>query len=185
MRFELLRPEGLTAEAWHAVEYYRKRLADAVLADDRPGVVGAAKELIECVARCVLDATERPVGDKENFNGVIGAAQKTLERAAGRDISMSPEVKVIAGSAQNIALRANVIRNRVGTGHGRARVADIDDEMAEIAGDAAMLEPLGAASTGAPAGQLPHPPTGRAGQGRQPGTVANRLRGGIAARAAS
>ena len=48
-------------------------------------------------------------------------------------------MKVIAGAAQNIALRANVMRNRVGTGHGRARVADIDDEMAEIAGDSAML----------------------------------------------
>jgi hypothetical protein len=118
---------------------HRGRLAAAVAADDRPGVIGAAKELIECVARCVLDATERPVGDKEDFNAVIRAAQKALERVAGNDVSSSPDVKVIAGAAQSIAVRANVIRNQVGTGHGRARVADIDDEMAEIAADGAML----------------------------------------------
>jgi hypothetical protein len=139
VRFELTRPDALSPASWDAVEYYRGRLVAAAATDDRPGVVGAAKELIECVARCVLDATERTVGDKEDFNAVIFAAQKALERAAGKDTSSSPEVKVIAGAAQNIATRANVIRNRVGTGHGRARVADIDDEMAEIAGDAAML----------------------------------------------
>jgi hypothetical protein len=139
VRFELVRPDGLTSEAWDAIEYYRGRLAGAALADDRPGVIGAAKELIECVARCVLDATERPVGDKEKFNGVVGEAQKALERVAGKGTSSSEEVRVISGAAQTIATRANVIRNRVGTGHGRARVADIDDEMAEIVGDAAML----------------------------------------------
>jgi hypothetical protein len=85
--------------------------------------VGAGKDLLERVARCVLDATENPLGDGAKFPKLVHEAQRALERAADKDISTSDEVRVIAGAAQNIATNVNTIRNRVGTGHGRARVA--------------------------------------------------------------
>lgn len=139
MSFELVRPEHLSTESWEAIESYRTRLASAAAGDDRPAVVGAAKELIECVARCVLDATENPLGDSAKFNNLVHVAQKTLERVAGKGIGTWDEVGIIAGAAQSIAINVNSLRNKVGTGHGRARVAHINDEMAQITADATML----------------------------------------------
>jgi hypothetical protein len=136
---ELERPEHLDTKAWEAVEYYRRHFADAAAASDRPAVVGAAKELIECIARCVLDATENPLEDSANFPKLVRSAQKALQRVAGKDITTSDDVRLIAGSAQNIATAVGALRNDVGTGHGRARVADIDAEMVGIVIDATML----------------------------------------------
>jgi len=66
-------------------------------------------------------------------------AQKALKRVAGPDIGVSEEVRAIAGAAQTIATSVNVIRNKVGTGHGRARLPEIDDEMSSIVRDATPL----------------------------------------------
>lgn len=139
MSYELSYPEHLAPESREAIESYRKRLADAAVADDRPAVVGAAKDLVECVARCVLDATENSLGNGVKFPKLVHGAQRALERVAGRDVGTSDEVRVIAGAAQNIATNVNTVRNEVGTGHGRAHLANINDEMAQIVSDATML----------------------------------------------
>jgi Abortive infection C-terminus len=139
MAYELTRPDHLDDGSWAAIESYRRRFADAVAANDRPAVVGAAKDLIECVARCVLDATENPLGDSVKFPKLIYEAQKALKRVAGPDLGVSEEVKAIANAAQTIATSVNAIRNEVGTGHGRARLPGIDDEMTSIVSDATML----------------------------------------------
>jgi len=102
-------------------------------------MVGAAKDLIECIARCVLDATENVVGDSVKFPKLIYEAQKALKRVAGPDVGVSEEVRAIANAAQTIATSVNTIRNEVGTGHGRARLPEIDDEMSWIVYDATFL----------------------------------------------
>src|SRR3954463_8974426 len=56
MDYGLQRPDHVPDELWTAVERHRDRLKRAVSADDRPLVVGSAKDLIECVARAVLEA---------------------------------------------------------------------------------------------------------------------------------
>jgi Abortive infection C-terminus len=139
MAYELTRPDHLDDGAWAAIESYRRRFADAAAANDRPAAAGAAKDLIECIARCVLDATENPLGDSVKFPKLIYEAQKALKRVAGPDIGISEEVKAIANAAQAIATGVSAIRNEVGTGHGRARLPGIDDEMATIVSDATML----------------------------------------------
>lgn len=139
MSYELTRPDHLSGESWASIESYRSRFAGALATDDRPAVVGAAKDLIECVARCVLGATENPLGDSVKFPKLVHEAQKALKRVAGSDIGGSEEVKAIANAAQSIATSVNVIRNEVGTGHGRAQVASIDDEMLSIVADATIL----------------------------------------------
>lgn len=139
MTHELARPDHLNDQSWASVESYRRRFADASASNDRPAVIGAAKDLIECIARCVLDATEQPLGDSAKFPKLIYEAQKALKRVAGPDIGVSEEVKAIANAAQTIATSVNAIRNEVGTGHGRARLPNIDDEMLAIVADATML----------------------------------------------
>ncbi|MEV5956195.1 hypothetical protein AB0M11_20890 [Streptomyces sp. NPDC051987] len=52
----LPRAEGLQHDQWRAIEDAYGRLASAVTADDRPLIVGSAKELAECVARVTLVA---------------------------------------------------------------------------------------------------------------------------------
>jgi hypothetical protein len=139
VRFELLCPDGLPASTWAAIDYNRGRLVAAVEADDRPAVIGAAKELTESVGRSVLAATERQIGDSEDFPAIISAAYKALDRVPGEGTSASEPVRGIVGASQAIVLRTNRLRNDVGTGHGRAHLADITDEMAEVAADAAIL----------------------------------------------
>jgi len=137
--YELIRPDHLDDTSWAAIESYRSRFENAIADVDRPAIIGAAKDLIECIARCVLNATEAPLGDSAKVPKVIYEAQKALNRVAGPDIGASDEVNTIAKAAQAIATSVNTIRNQVGTGHGRARQPDIDDEMATIVSDATML----------------------------------------------
>jgi hypothetical protein len=139
VEYDLVRPEHLGDDLWASIESHRRRLADAASLADRPAVVGAAKDLIECVARCVLDATETPLGDEAKFPKLIFQAQSALKRAAGGSISSNENVRAISNAAQAIATGVNANRNDVGTGHGRARTPAIDDEMAGVVSDATML----------------------------------------------
>src|SRR5205823_13285328 len=132
-------PDHLADQSWAAIESYLSRFLNASAVDDRPALVGAAKDLIECIARCILDATENAVGDSVKFPKLIYEAQKALKRVAGPDIGVSEEVRAIANAAQAIATSVNAIRNEVGTCHGRARLPEIDDEMASIVYDATFL----------------------------------------------
>lgn len=135
----LSRPDHLAQESWAAILSYESRLTYAAAAGDRPGMIGAAKDLIECIARCVTDATETTVGDSAKFPKLVYEAQKALKRTAGADTSVSEEVRAISNAAQTIATSVNAIRNEVGSGHGRARLPEIDDEMASIVYDATFL----------------------------------------------
>ncbi|WP_189079825.1 abortive infection family protein [Mangrovihabitans endophyticus] len=139
MAYELDRPERLGSEQWDAIQEHRATLVNAVEVEDRSAIVGSAKDLIECVARCVLVATKSSIGNRAKFRPVIREAQKSLGRSAGDDISGSIEVRKIAQSVEDIANGVNELRNRVGTGHGRAKPTNVDDEMATVAVDAAML----------------------------------------------
>src|SRR5258708_742243 len=139
MTFELRRPDHLDDACWEAIQSYRSRFETASRLNDRPGVVGTAKDLIECIARSVLLATGVTLGDNAKFSSLIYEAQKALKRQAGSDIGQSEEIRAIANAAQAIATSISPLRNQVGSGHGRSRLADIDDEMIEIVSDATML----------------------------------------------
>lgn len=102
-------------------------------------MIGGAKDLIECIARCALEATESPLGDEAKFPKLVFSAQSVLKRAAGGTISSDKHVRAISNAAQAIAIAIGAIRNEVGIGHGRARTPVIDDEMVGIVTDAAML----------------------------------------------
>jgi hypothetical protein len=139
MDFELQRPDHIQEEPWAAIQQHRLRLELAWHSSDRPAVVGAAKELIECVAGAVLVATEQTIGDRADYSDRVNAAHKALARQAGQDVSQSPEIRSITQSARTIATQVSAVRNAVGTGHGRAYTPHIDEEMLTVVTDGALL----------------------------------------------
>src|SRR3954453_13650006 len=72
--YELRRPDHVSDAVWTAVEHHRDRLKMADDLDDRPLVVGLAKDLIECVARAVLEAKSIVVTGNADFSKVINEA---------------------------------------------------------------------------------------------------------------
>lgn len=117
---------------------HRDRLVRALEATDRPAAVGASKELVECIARVVLEATGATLGDEARFPAVVDAAQKQLGMRPV-DLGNDQAVRAIAQSAATMVTRVNELRNDVGTGHGRARMPEITDAAEHAAVDAAML----------------------------------------------
>jgi hypothetical protein len=139
MDYQLIRPNHLTDEPWDAIQSYRRRFEVASTTNDRAAVIGAAKDLIECVARVVLDATETTLGNRADFQDVIKEAQKALGRQPGMDLNQSQDIRAIARGALTIATSIGPIRNRDGSGHGRPRVRDIEDETISVVSDATLL----------------------------------------------
>src|SRR6185437_4663417 len=94
----------LATEAWAAIELHADRVGRALAAQDAPLTIGSAKELIESVARVVLDAKGIILPSNADFDSVINRAHVAMERQPGQDVSMSPEVRTIASSAKKIVI---------------------------------------------------------------------------------
>jgi len=137
--FQLPRPEHLAQPAWEAVELARDRLRRAWDVRDLPEVVGKAKELVETVAKVTVEATEGTVADSLDFQPIVKAAQKALKRQPGSDLSQDQDLRAMAQAAQTIATSLAPIRNAYGTGHGRARIPDVVEEMATLSLESALM----------------------------------------------
>ena len=133
------KPDHLDPATWAAVEQHRARFALAAESSDRAWAIGSAKELVESVARAVCDAKGIVVASGDDFDSTINTAHVALERQPGIDVSMTPEIRAIAGHAKKMILNLRAVRNEYGTGHGRAKVVEIDDEMISVVCDATVL----------------------------------------------
>jgi Abortive infection C-terminus len=139
VKLELKRPDHLEDEAWKSIEVHVSRFEMARLSDDAGWAIGSAKDLVECVARVVLDAKGVVVPANADFDESVNAAHLALERQPGRDVSMSSDIRAIASSAKKIVIHVRAIRNEHGSGHGRARLKAVDEEMRTVVCDAAVL----------------------------------------------
>src|SRR5450759_5960950 len=83
LQAELHKPEALDHAAWAAIADPLTRLKTAVQADDRPLIVGCAKELVEATARVVLSARGHPAGSETAFTQVRNAAHQAIEYQPG------------------------------------------------------------------------------------------------------
>lgn len=137
--FELERPDHVEDPAWEAVEVARNRLSEAWDRRDCTDVVGKAKELVETIAKVVLTEAGDTVGDSADYPRVVKNAHSVLKRQPGPDLSSSSELKGMAQAAQTLATSLAPLRNKHGTGHGRARVPRVDIEMASVCMESAML----------------------------------------------
>lgn len=133
----LARPTGVRDENWDAVEDAVGRLHRAIDADDLRLSIGCSKELIECVAKIVLELRGEVVSNNEKFGPVLDRAH----RALGRKPSETPEglaaLRDISQAMRTLAGKVGDLRNVVGTGHGRAAVPSADLEVALLSVEAA------------------------------------------------
>lgn len=106
---------------------------------DLPEVLGKAKELVETVAKVTVEALQGTVADSLDFQPTVKAAQRALKRQPGADLSQDQDLRAMAQASQTIAVSLAPIRNAYGTGHGRARVPDVVDEMASVSLESALL----------------------------------------------
>jgi hypothetical protein len=90
--------------------------------DDPAQLIGSAKDLLEAVAKFVLEELGSTVGASTDFNQLWYLARERLgirpeDVAAGQP--GADEVKKILGASWTIAEQVNRLRNVQGTGHGR------------------------------------------------------------------
>ncbi len=105
------RPDHLEDEAWQSIEVHASRFEMARRSADAGWAIGSAKDLVECVARVVLDAKGVVIPANADFDESVNAAHHALERQPGRDVSMSSDIRAIASSAKKIVI------HRVRRGH--------------------------------------------------------------------
>lgn len=137
--FQLDHPIGLPNENWLAISSILQRLNTATAAQDLPLVIGCAKELVESVAKIVVEVKGQTLPSKAEFSEVINAAHNALERQPGDGLTQDSAVRNVSQGVKKIVNMLPEIRNRYGTGHGRATAPNVPDELALVAMDAAML----------------------------------------------
>lgn len=135
----LLRPDGLGDDEWDAIKEADERLLKAKAAGDAALVVGGAKELCESIAKVVL-AERGGIPDRgEDLPALITAAHRLLEFQPGEGVAQDPGTRKLAQGLKSIVLGIGEVRNRFGTGHGRAAPSGITDEHGALAFEASYL----------------------------------------------
>jgi hypothetical protein len=133
------RPAGLADAAWESITSCLDRLERASRDDDSSLVVGSAKELVEAMAKVVLQERGETVGSGADYTEVLTKAYKALDRQPGQGLAADPGVREIAQGAKTIASQLGSLRNQYGTGHGRAGAPQVPDELVLVSVDAALL----------------------------------------------
>jgi hypothetical protein len=137
---DLNRPRGISDQSWQAIDHHRQRLDRAGgFPADGGAIIGAAKDLCECVARVVLEERAVPYGGNDDMPKLVTAAHKTLDRLPGRGQAAQVGVRNLAQAARSIVIVLSEIRNELGSGHGRAQTPRVSREAAVAASDATAL----------------------------------------------
>lgn len=139
LRVDLPFPPALAAESRAAIEAGLSRLNRAEDAEDRPQIVGCAKDLAEAVAKSIIAASGDTAGGSAGFPALIHQAHRALQRQPGPGLSSAPGVGEIAQGAKTLVTALGSVRNTHGAGHGRAFEFDVEDEMLDLVVPAALL----------------------------------------------
>jgi hypothetical protein len=127
----------LPQSARAAVEAAVTRLERAAAADDVEQVIGTAKELVETVAKVVINALGGIYGSGADLPKLASDTLKALNLhpiALGGRPSLRKFGAALASTVNALA----ELRNTDGTGHGRATPSDLDASHATLAREAAL-----------------------------------------------
>lgn len=112
-----------------------EQLERLLRAEDDPALaLGSAKDLLEAIAKFVLDELEWPHSEKDDFNKLWHFARERLGLLP-QDVAAGPaqaEVRAILQSCWTIAAKVNELRNDHGTGHGRILPTGVTAEIAQM-----------------------------------------------------
>jgi hypothetical protein len=101
--------------------------------DDPALLLGSAKDLLESVAKFVLEELGIPVRRNADFNELWHHARDRLGLLPGSlvgDDAGTASVRRVLGAAWTIAEQVNVLRGSDGTGHGRTLPTGVSAEIA-------------------------------------------------------
>jgi hypothetical protein len=139
MSMTLSRPPRIQDMHWEAIAGARDRLNRAIVEGDRSLIVGCCKDLVECVAKVVLEERGQPTGSTFDHPRIITDAHKVLERQAGHGLAVAPGLRGMMTGVRQIATAFAELRNELGTGHGRPFPPTVEDEVLAVAVAGAQL----------------------------------------------
>jgi len=102
-------------------------------ADDPAAVLGGAKEILEAIAKFVLEEGGLPVDPRVPFPGLIEVSFERLgllPAVINDSVEGSKQIHDIYKSAKKIVIAVNELRNLQGTGHGRTLPTGVTVEAA-------------------------------------------------------
>jgi abortive infection Abi-like protein len=114
-----------------ALDDQLERLRRAV--DDPALLLGTAKDLLEAVAKFVLEEFGVSIAGQADFAQLWYLARErlgVLPQQIGGDAPGGPQIKAILQSSWRIAEQVNQLRGLQGTGHGRTLPTGVSAEMA-------------------------------------------------------
>lgn len=122
----------LPKTAHDAITSAKARIDRAEAAGDLEGTIGSSKDLVETVAKVVLDVLGQSYGSDTPVQKLASISMKALGIAEER-----PALHRLGGSMATAAGAIGELRNSDGTGHGRSAPSTINGRHAEFARAAA------------------------------------------------
>ena len=117
----------LPAPAQSAISAAKARIERAGAATDPEGIIGGAKDLVETVAKVVLDVVGQSYGSDTPVQKLASISMKALGIPEER-----PALLRLGGSMATAAGLIGELRNSDGTGHGRSSPSTINIRHAEF-----------------------------------------------------
>lgn len=124
-------PEGIDADHRAALHANFARLERASAAQDTEQLVGTAKDLTECVCKVILECRGCTYGSAESLPKL---AKKAMSELGAHPATHQgrPPLQRLTGALVQIPQTLAELRNRDGTGHGRASITELSTENAEL-----------------------------------------------------
>jgi hypothetical protein len=139
-------PAYLDESHWLEISSLERRLTRAYECGDQALVIGTAKDLIEAVAKTVLDTRGKSGGGNIKFPKLIKQAQEELQAVTDCELANNPYVQRMSEIAIQIEVglweltrEVFKLRNTHGSGHGKVRYQELVDEYMDVALDSAVL----------------------------------------------
>lgn len=117
----------LPTSARSAIAAAKARIERASVAADAEGIVGASKDLVETVAKVVLDVVGQSYGSDTPVQKLASISMKSLGISEER-----PALHRLGGSMATAAGAIGELRNSDGTGHGRSAPSTLNLRHAEF-----------------------------------------------------
>lgn len=97
--------------------------------------IGTAKEMLEAVAKFVLEELGMPTDGMKSFNQLFHVARERLgilPQHVDKGVPGYEQIRAIHQSSWSIAENVNELRNLQGTGHGRTLPSGVSEELAML-----------------------------------------------------